>query len=295
MVGIVILNYNNSAQTLACVDSLRRCCPSEVYKLCVVDNCSRDEEFLKLSALGDAVKIIRSEVNGGYARGNDIGCGWFDGDASIDRILILNDDTRFTMDILTPMSVYLDSHPECGVVFPMVYAPDGTIDPACMRVQKSARDLIMQASSLPRRLGLRRREFLSQETLSLCVSVDGNGMKRICRSECGGMLVPPGSCMMLRKTDFRKIGWLDPHTFLYFEEHILTAKLQREGLGSALLPELSIIHLGAQTTTRQSSKAIYRHWRDSYLYFLDNFSVLRETVFTPVRLYLRLRTYLSSL
>lgn len=285
MVGIVILNFNNSAQTLACVDTLVQCCKGGNWKLCVVDNASREEEYAKLPQVLELcpdAHIIRSEVNGGYARGNDLGCEFFASDASVDKILILNDDTRFTMDIITPMSAYLDAHQECGVVFPLVLAPDGSIDQACLRRQKSVRDLFIQATSLGR-LGFKRREFLPVDGFVPCPH---NNIPESFPTE-----VPPGSCMMLPKDLFRKIGWLDPGTFLYFEEHIISAKLQREHKTCVLLPKLHITHLGAQTTKKQPSKAVYKHWRHSYLYFMKEYT----TVPCILQQFLRFRTWLKTL
>lgn len=285
MVGIVILNYNNSQQTIACVRTLVEHCAGASWKLCIVDNASRTEQYSKLLLGMDELKveaeIIRSEVNGGYARGNDLGCEYFAGDPQVDNILILNDDTRFTMDILSPMEAYLEAHPECGVVFPVVLSPDGQLDRACFRRQKTTRDLFLQATSLPKFLGLRRTEFLPGDPRKSESMLAAKGV----------FLVPPGSCMMLPKDIFARIGYLDPGTFLYFEEHILSEKLRREGKESAILPELSIIHLGAQTTARQSAKAIYKYWRQSYLYFVKNYSNLSRAAV----LYLSLRTHLASL
>lgn len=277
MVGIIILNYNNSAQTGGCLESLYRCCTGRNFRVCVVDNASREEEKAKLSEIcTNGEHIIYSSENGGYARGNNLGCEWFDIVGEVDKILIINDDTRFTMDIITPLEKYLDSHPECGVAFPRVNAPDGTMESDCARKSKSTRDLLLQATRLER-FGIRRKEFIPIS------QVEGKDAVRTG--------VPPGSCMMIPKAVFKKVGWLDPNTFLYFEEHILSEKLKKLSLECVLLPGISIIHLGAGTTKKQKSSAIYRHWRNSYLYYIRNFTD------TPavLRLYMRLRTGLKTL
>lgn len=275
MVGIVILNYNNSGQTLACLESLYSSCKGGNYKICVVDNCSRKEELEKLEA-ACREHIIIATSNNGYAQGNNLGCEWFDKDTEVDKILILNDDTRFTEDIITPLETYLDKHHECGVVFPLVIAADGSVDKACTRRAKSKYDLILQATSLGK-FGFKRSEFIDPKT------VIG---KDIVQTE-----VPPGSCMMLSKDVFKRLGWLDPHTFLYFEEHILGKKLEAQGLECILLPKNRIIHLGAQTTSKQSSKVIYRHWRHSYLHYLKHYSGMSGTMVAL----LRFRTWLRTL
>lgn len=277
MVGIIILNYNNSVQTGECLESLYRCCKGGNYRVCVVDNASREEEKAKLGGIcTNGEHIIYSSENEGYARGNNLGCEWFDTVSEVNNILIINDDTRFIMDIITPLEKYLDSHRECGVVFPKVIAPDGTMERDCARNSKSTCDLILQATRLER-FGVRRKEFIPVS------QIEGKDEVRTG--------VPPGSCMMIPKAVFKKVGWLDPNTFLYFEEHILSEKLRKLSLECVLLPGISIIHLGACTTRKQKSSAIYRHWRNSYLYYV------RDYTDTPavLRLYLRLRTGLKAL
>jgi len=279
MVGIVILNYNNSSQTLACLDTLYKHCQGNNWKVCVVDNASRKEELEKLQS-SCKEHIVISTTNCGYARGNNLGLQWFEKDDEVDSLLVLNDDTRFTSDVITPLHSYLKNHKECGVVFPLVVAPDGKVDVACWRRQKSIRNLFEQATSvgkIKRKFGCSggRDEFLPLGEIPDAEAVETG--------------VPPGSCMMLRKDVFKSVGYLDPHTFLYFEEHILVEKLRREGLACVLMPKISIIHLGAQTTKKSASKVIYGHWRDSYLYFMKNYSRM------PVLLqyYLRFRTWIA--
>jgi len=276
MVGIVILNFNNSLQTLGCLDSIRKHCDPSEYRICVVDNCSRAKE-LTILRNNCTEHIIVSESNRGYACGNNLGLRYFAAQKDIDCILVLNDDTRFTMDIIRPMEDYLLSHSECGVVCPLVLSADGSIDRGCARRQKSTWDLIIQASSLWKHLGIKPHDFLPTQGLRSMSKVHTQ--------------VPPGSCMMLRSEVWRKIDFLDEGTFLYFEEHILCEKLRREGLGCVLLPQLEIIHLGAQTTKQQPSTAIYKHWRNSYLYFIKTYS----KVPSAIRPYLRLRTWLRTL
>lgn len=283
MTGIIILNFNNSSQTLKCLNSLYTYCNGRNYRVCVVDNASEEKQLNVLveglkayKGRGSEPHLVIAEHNGGYARGNNLGCHFFEGERDVDNILILNDDTLFTMDIITPMEEYLIAHPECGVVFPLVISKDGCIDIACVRRQKSSLDLILQATSLGK-LGVKRKEFLPTEGVETLDEL---------RTE-----VPPGSCMMLPKNVFKKIGWLDPNTFLYFEEHILARKLKEEGLTCVLLPKIRIVHIGAGTTNSHPSKTIYRHWRNSFKYYLERYSGLP----VPLIWCLEFRTWLKSL
>ena len=57
--------------------------------------------------------------------------------------------------------------------------------------------------------------------------------------------------MLVEKMLFQQIGSFDPHTFLYYEENILWAKVQRLGLSNYIDTTVSCIHLGAATTRTQ--------------------------------------------
>ena len=87
--------------------------------------------------------------------------------------------------------------------------------------------------------------------------------------------LPSGSCMLFEKEFFRKIGYFDPHTFLYFEEDIIWSKLQKTGKMVIMLPHLSCIHIGASSISKQPSKVMERHYFFSMLYYLKEYSGFR--------------------
>ena len=72
-VAIIILNYNSSDYTLDCVKSIRENSPKKItHQILIVDNNSSNEEYGKLNILSEQedIKIIRSDVNLGFAGGN---------------------------------------------------------------------------------------------------------------------------------------------------------------------------------------------------------------------------------
>lgn len=253
-IGIIILNYNNAGQTISCVESIRKF-NSASCRTVVVDNCSTDDS---LSILGEylsehknAFELISAPENGGYAQGNNVGLKYLEDATEIDRILILNNDVLFTQDILPRLSVFLDSHPEAGVVSPLLYCRDGkTIDYACARKDCTIREIVWT--------------YLLYFTDILGI-LSGFSNKRKLLLENPSLLnfpeveieLPSGSCFMIRKDLFRNIGWFDPNTFLYYEENILYRKLLKEGKKSYLLPGISCIHLGGETTNKVAHSASY--------------------------------------
>ena len=75
MIGIVILNYNSANDTLRCIRSIEEY-TNVSYKIYVVDGCSQDNSYEYLSKYFNEyknVEIIKSDINGGYSYGNNIG------------------------------------------------------------------------------------------------------------------------------------------------------------------------------------------------------------------------------
>lgn len=262
--GIVILNYNNAGQTIASVDSILRY-NSAPCRIVVVDNCSTDDS---LSALSEYLsehesifELISAPDNGGYARGNNVGLEYLEDDQTIDKLVILNNDVLFTQDILPRLSEFLNSHPEAGVVSPLLYCRDGeTIDYACARKDCSIREIIWtyllyftDICGILLNFSNKRKILLENPALldSKAVEIE----------------LPSGSCFMIRKDLFRKIGYFDPNTFLYYEENILYRKLLKEGKKNYLLPGISCIHLGGMTTNKVAHSASYMKTSKSSGYY----------------------------
>lgn len=253
-IGIIILNYNNAGQTIACVESILEF-NSALCRTVVVDNCSIDNSLAVLDGFltehKDAFELVPATNNGGYAQGNNAGLEYLENDTEIDKILILNNDVLFTQDILPQMSGFLDSHPEAGVVSPLLYCRDGKrIDYACARKDCTIREIVWtyllyftDIFGILSRFGNKRKLLL--ENLSL---LNSNEVE---------IELPSGSCFMISKEIFRKIGYFDPNTFLYYEENILFRKLLKEGKQNYLLPNISCIHLGGETTNKVAHSASY--------------------------------------
>ena len=266
MVGIVILNYNNVNDTLNCIDSVVQCTRYQI-KIVVVDNGSTkaglveslDKRFsaqfkgcyLRLSDENhDMVKdlpyftFLVSKTNDGYARGNNKGIKMLIEDPSIDKVMILNNDILFSMDIIQSLSDKLDSLDKAAIVSPILYRRDGkTIDFNCARYNaKRKHEFIKHLFFFSRSIGKAmdkktsiikyHEEYLEQPQFEV--------------------ELPSGSCMLLKKSLVQKINMFDPSTFLYCEENILYSQIKSLGLKNYVIPSLSCIHLGGSTTKQES-------------------------------------------
>lgn len=254
MTGIVILNYNNSFHTINCVESIRQF-NSAPFRIVVVDNASTDDSMDSLrdylSVHQNTFDLISAQSNGGYAQGNNVGLRYVEDDSGIDKILILNNDVIFTQDIIPKLSGFLDSHPNAGVVSPLLYCRDGkTVDNTCARKDCTVREIVWtyllyftDILGILSRFSNKRKILLANPELLNAPEVE--------------IELPSGSCFMIRKDLFKEIGYFDPNTFLYYEENILYRKLKALGKQNYMLPEVSCIHLGGETTNKVSHSASY--------------------------------------
>jgi len=100
-VAIVVLNWNGLEDTLACITSLLRIS----YHRCsiiVVDNGSTDGSPDTIASLFPQLPLIRREINGGYAAGNNTGIRYAM-ERGADFVLVVNNDVVVDPDFLQPM------------------------------------------------------------------------------------------------------------------------------------------------------------------------------------------------
>ena len=116
---LIILNYNDAERTEALV---RTSVSFESLKnIVVIDNCSTDDSFKKLSALkSEKVHVIKAPSNGGYAKGSNFGCLYALRNFKSEILFIANPDVAFDNDTVCAMSSMLLIRPEYGVCAPLV-------------------------------------------------------------------------------------------------------------------------------------------------------------------------------
>ena len=94
-ISIIVLNYNSSHHTLACVESVQDQTQGSDYEIIVVDNGSHPDDFSNLQALHTVpqLKLIRSDINLGFSGGHLFGLKAVD--RSSDYYFFLNNDCLF--------------------------------------------------------------------------------------------------------------------------------------------------------------------------------------------------------
>ncbi len=289
MVCIIILNYNNSYDTINCIKSIIKYNTYPV-KILVVDNGSPNKEDTNkileyMASLGNFQNIkensldfelkpynlLISEINDGYAKGNNKGLEFAYKDSDINNILIINNDVLFIEDIIPQLIDHQKSLEKCAIVCPSLYTKNlKDMDYNCARISPSNWENILRilffykdifnilSKKRNKRLIIKNDPSLINEK---SIEID----------------LPSGSCMLVNKKIFKKINSFDPKTFLYFEEDILYKKIKKIGLKNYCIPNLKCIHLGASSTKKIPSAFTLKTGIKSLDYYLKKYGEMSFT------------------
>lgn len=245
--AIVILNYNDAETTIGLVNEVRGYSfPDYVI---VVDNKSEDDSYTLLSKLSDEkVKVLRADVNGGYAKGNNIGIKYAIKECGADFIFVANPDisvSETTMKNLVKSMVVKNNY--------------GALSP-----------IVNQGANvwrLPKFIGMIESLFLVWFNLDKRLI-----KKKLMRSKnpVEKVGVVEGSFFLISKDAYEKTGGLDENTFLYVEENILARRLKNAGFDVGVLTDERYDHFHSQSIKKKykSSKAkAFHNFYDSMTYY----------------------------
>jgi GT2 family glycosyltransferase len=246
-VRVVILNYNQAKYTIEAVNFIR----NQDYKnieLVVVDNNSLKEDFLILqNLLPKSTRIVRSEQNLGYARGNNLGCK-LSTKIIPDYYFIINNDVVINDDQLISKlveSLQRNEKNKIVAVSPLVNTVS-TGKPLENQIQVRKllpfyKQTIVNSPFLNKIFFWITNEYIYKDKMPYI------GKETIVDSINGAVFLIYGPL-------FSEIGFFDEGTFLFFEEIILGKKIQQMGYYCLLNGYTMIDHLqGLSTKSDQKS------------------------------------------
>lgn len=240
-IGIVVLNYINYSETIACVDSLLKQV-GVLLQIVIVDNGSKNESIDVLrEKFSDAVcvHIISNSQNLGYAKGNNIGISWLR-KRGLDFIVVCNSDIVLSSEkILLQMIKGLST--DVGLIIPIVKNLDDTIE---MRTQYKRKLFVLRAIKALRRIikdtGKSKRNSESDMDNSSYMELPAGLQERY--------NVVTGSIFALTPNFFKYYSGLYPETFLYVEEIATLLLVSKAHLKCFISETDTVIHKGAAST-----------------------------------------------
>ncbi len=258
---VIILNYRTAPMTLRAARTALEAMRGLRAELIIVDNASGDGSDIALAqalaeedwANGAPVRLILSDVNGGFGAGNNIGirAGLSDGTRP-DYVYLLNSDAFPEPDAIARLVDHLEAHPDVGIAGSFTQGEDGVPHETAFRFPSVWSEIEGAARTGPVTLLLRRH-------------VVSPGVP----SDTGPADWLAGASMMIRQSVLDRIGAFDETFFLYFEETDLCRRAADAGYARHFVRDSQVVHIGSASTGLKRRARLPGYWFDSRWHYFS--------------------------
>lgn len=225
VVSVVIPVFNNWAMTKDCLESLARHVGTIPFEVILTDNGSTDgtatdADGLGRTLFGENFHLLRQERNLGFAGAINAGAAR----ASGDYLYLLNNDTLLPVEPFTPLLEALRSDASLGAVGPLLLYPGGErVQHLGIAVSHGIKSVhLYHLFPASHRVVARRRRLQAITMAAFCVS----------------------------RALFEQLGGLHEGFVNGMEDIDFCVRMGREGLGCAVIPETTVLHLTSRTEGR---------------------------------------------
>lgn len=253
--SVVIVNYNTRDLLRDCLRSAEESRGSISFEIAVVDNASTDGSADMVRTEFPQVRLIASDVNGGYAYANNLG---LKAAQQARYYLLLNPDTVLPPSALADMVAYMDGKPDAGIAGPRLVLADGSLDLACRRGFPSPTVSLYRLSGLSRlfpksrRFGRYNMTYLDPDEQAEVDSV-------------------VGAFMMVRAEAMAQAGLLDEAFFMYGEDLDWAFRIKQAGWKVYYNPSVTVLHY-KRAASRHSKRAQYEFQRAMLVFYKKHYA-----------------------
>ncbi|MDT8304025.1 MAG: glycosyltransferase family 2 protein [Sedimentisphaerales bacterium] len=245
LVSVVSINYNTPGVTAEMIESFRKVTYPNI-ELIIVDNASTQGNVDELKAKYPEIKLFKSNVNLGFAGGNNLGIRQANGK----YILLLNNDTEVEPGFLEPLVDTLERNPQIGAVSPKIYF-------------HHTENMLQYAGFTP----------INRYT----VRSKGIGHSEFDRGQYDNdyeTAYAHGAAMMVPIRIIREVGLMADIYFLYYEELDWAQRIKDAGYKIHYVHSSVVYHKESVSTGKSSPLKTYYINRSRILFIRRNFSGL---------------------
>lgn len=238
-VCVVVLNWNGLADTLECLETLRRQQYDDA-QVVVVDNGSKSSEADEIEGSGLATAVVRNGENLGFAGGSNVGIRYAL-EHGADYIWLLNNDTRVEPDCLSTLIRTGEAEDRVGLLSPVIY------DDASPHPVKFTGTIV---------------DFDRQDRTHL------TSMEDIPRAAYADDLALWGTALLIKRRVVEQVGLLDERYFAYVEDMDYSIRAVNAGFATRVVRGAAVYHKeGRALGGLQSPVREYLMTRNFYLFW----------------------------
>jgi len=243
LISIVTINYNSIKDTLEFLESIHQT-SYRLKELIVIDNASRENPAELITLRFPEVTFIRSEINLGFAGGNNLGIKNSNGQ----YLFFLNNDTLLPTNFFEPIVSFMQAHPEVGMASPKILYPDNKT------IQYVGSIGINPYTGRGKRIALLEED---KGQYDRCYATD----------------LAHGAALIIPRVVIDKVGAMPEDFFLYYEEHDWCEQIKRAGYKVFYIGDSKIFHKGSVSIGGADSPLkVYYMTRNRLLFMRRNFS-----------------------
>lgn len=261
-IAVIVLNYVNYHETIDCVNSILEQTYKN-FKIIIVENGSQNESFSILNDLfgnNPLIKILKNDINLGFAKGNNIGIRYVRKELKADFIFILNSDTVLNKSLFEEVR-NLNIEKDVAVFSPTVMNDLYKIQDPTIQVNDIRRYTIgsilylnyvlIRCLPLIRFFYKKYSDFKKRKVINNSQNVGNILYKHSLH----------GSAFFLTPLFFKYYSNPYPKTFLYWEEINLIWYLHKVGLRSSVYPTSPVLHKESKSVDLEANIESISLWR----------------------------------
>jgi GT2 family glycosyltransferase len=249
-ISVIIVSWNARDYLRDCLDSIYQTGESCVQEIIVVDNASKDGSPEMVAEHFPEVTLIKSEENLGFARANNLAMEHAKGSI----FALVNSDVIVHEGCLEKLAVFLDDHPDIGMVGPRVTGGDGNLQRTCRKMPTFWNTVC--------RILVLDRIFPDWQIFS-GFEVPYSSYDKYMEAE-----VLSGCFCVARKKAVDEVGGMDERFFFYAEDIDWCKRFRDAGWKLMFVPEATATHFGGGSTANapfrysiEILRATLKYWR----------------------------------
>ncbi|MBC6112101.1 glycosyltransferase family 2 protein [Pedobacter fastidiosus] len=252
-VSIITVNFNQYQVNIDFLESIKLSNFKSPIEVIFVDNGSLIEHEKEYKQIYPELIYMRSDKNLGFAGGNNLGIKAATGK----YLLLLNNDTEITENLIDVLVNEMEANPEIGLISPLI--------------------LYFDQPKTIQYAGFSEMNYLTCRNEGIGNMQMNNGQYDQDSRETGYC---HGAAMMCRRADLEAVGLMAEEFFLYYEELDWCEKFKKQGKKIWFTGKSKIYHKESMSVGKESKIKTYFMTRNRMLFIRRNTGLLNTTCFS---------------